>query len=104
MPIPKIEDPVVYKSSDKKLKVHDIIRLLRKMGYDVDDARSAVNVIERYELDKSQFNYPYDSFDEFKKHVLAGEFDINIQEKILTEQERRELDDAVKEGRLWITY
>lgn len=104
MSIPKIKDPVVYRSSDKKLKVHDIIRSLRKMGYDADDARSAVNVIERYKLDKSQFNYPYDSFDEFKKHVLTGEFDINIQEKILTKQERKELDDAVKEGRLWITY
>lgn len=103
MPIPKLKSPM-YTPSEKDLRIHQIVYSLRDMGYNADDARSAIRVIEEYELDKSQFQYPYDSFDEFKKHTLEGEFDIDIQSDLMTKQEQKALDDAVREGKLWVTY
>ena len=51
-----------------------------------------------------QFDYPYGSFEEYKKHVLAGEFDLDIKSVLTSPEEQKELDKAVKEGKLWVTY
>ena len=34
--------------------------ILRGMGYDVDDARSVICIIDMFNLDKLQFDFPYD--------------------------------------------
>ena len=85
-----------------KTKLNHIIYLL--CDYDVGDARDAVRIIEKYGVDKFDFDYPYGSFEEFKKHVLAGEFDVDIESIMITKEEHDELEKAVKEGRLRVTY
>lgn len=72
--------------------------------YDVEDAKVAIKIIEENNLDKSQFDFPYGSFEEFKKHVLAGEFDYDEKSFYSSKEEIEALDNAVKEGELWITY
>lgn len=74
------------------------------MGYNIDDARSVINVIEDFKLDKTKFEYPYNSYENFKQHVYAGEFDVDIDSLLMSEEHCKELDKAVKEGRLWVTY
>lgn len=94
--IPDIEIPEV------KIKSNYIIRML--FDYDVEDARDAIRIIEEQGVDKFQFDYPYGSFEEYKKHVLAGEFDLDIKSVLTSPEEQKELDKAVKEGKLWVTY
>ena len=103
MAIPKLNIPECN-SSENDIKLYNIVCSLRSMLYDVDDARSAVFAIEHYNLNKSQFDYPYGSFDEFKKHTLSGEFDVDIDKYIITKQEQEELDKAVRDGKLWVIY
>lgn len=74
------------------------------MCYDIDDARSVIDVIEDFNLDKTKFEYPYNSYEIFKQHVYAGEFDVNIDSLLMSEEHSKKLDEAVKEGRLWVTY
>ena len=80
------------------------VNKLCKLGYDVGDARSAIKIIEDNNLDKSQFDFPYDSFEETKSHVLAGEFDYDIDSFATSQEKIDELHKAVKDGKLWITY
>ena len=103
MPIPKYDLPE-YKSDENELKADIIVRKLSKMGYSVDTERDAVQIIDNFNLDKSQFDFPYHSFEEFKKHVLAGEFDYDEKSFFSSKEECEELDKAVKEGRLWVTH
>ena len=44
----------------KVIKLHHVMYILRGMGYDVDDARSVICIIDMFNLDKSQFDFPYD--------------------------------------------
>ena len=104
MPVPRIlkYEPV----SDKKtVKSNIIIRQLFGMGYDVDDARSTVKLIEDNNLDKSQFDFPYGSFEEFQKHVDAGEFDYKFSKKnmYVTDEQRKQIEQEMREGKGW-TY
>ena len=104
MPVPRIlkHEPV----SDKKtVKSNVIIRQLFGMGYDVDDARSAIKIIEDNNLDKSQFDFPYGSFEEFQKHVDAGEFDIDLdmESMFVTKEQDRQIMDDIEKGKGW-TY
>lgn len=103
MPIPKYDLPE-YKSDENELKADIIVRKLSKMGYSVDTERDAVQIIDNFNLDKSQFDFPYHSFEEFKKHVLVGEFDYDTDTFASSQEEIDELHKAVEEGRLWITY
>lgn len=103
MAIPKLKKSR-HHSSDEILKLHHIIYLLRGMDYNIYDARSVINVIEDFNLDKTKFEYPYDSYKNFKQHVYAGEFDADINSLFMSKEHCKELDKAVKEGRLWITY
>lgn len=101
IPRPNINIPDIDVSEDE-VKSDYIIRML--FDYDVEDARDAIRIIEEQGVNKFQFDYPYGSFEEFKKHVLAGEFDIDITSSIRTPEEEAELEKAVKEGKLWVTY
>lgn len=82
----------------------DIVVQLYRMGYNVDNARDAIQIIEEFTLDKSQFNFPYGSFEEAKNHVLFGKFDFDENAMMMTNEEREQLRKDVEEGRIWITY
>ena len=71
---------------------------------DAGDARDAVHIIEEQGVDKFDFDYPYGSFEEFKKHTLAGEFDVDIESMLMTDEEIAEQEKAIREGRLRVTY
>lgn len=103
MPVPRLVMPE-HKVNEKWFKVNYIVRMLVRAGYDIGDARDAIQIIESENLDKSQFDYPYGSYDEFKKHVLLGEFDINIDSMMMTKERRARLDKDVREGKLWFTH
>lgn len=103
MPVPRMPAPQ-RKSSEKRIKMHRIISALCDMGYDVCDAKEAICIIETEKLE-SQFDYPYGSFDEFKKHVLTGEFDMkSIDDMIMSKERREQLQKDVANGRLHIAY
>lgn len=101
--IPEL-DVLAHKPDDNWVKASVIIRTLIRAGYDVDGARGAVKIIESDYADKSQFDYPYGSFRRFKHHANRGDFDVNIESLLMTEQRRNVLDKSVKEGKLWATY
>lgn len=103
MPIPRLKKSE-YRSSEEISRLNGIIYILRKQGYDVDDAKSVINVIDTLRLDKSQFNFPYGSFEEAKKHTLSGEFDFDENAMMMTDTEREQLKKDVEEGRTWMTY
>ena len=90
--------------SENRRKLNYIYYILRKQCYDVDGVRDAVHIIEKHGVDKFYFDYPYGSFEEFKKHVLAGEFDIDIEAMMMTDEEIAEQEKAIREGRLRVTY
>lgn len=100
MPVPRITIQH-YSSPEPFKKLHHIIGILCDMGYDVEFARDVVIVIENNNLDKSQFDFPYGSFEEFKKFVLDGKFDLDISKHVFTEAQRKERDLKVKKGLLW---
>lgn len=103
MPIPKYDLPE-YKPDETELKADIIARKLSKMGYSVNTERDAVHIIDNFNLDKSQFDFPYGSFEEAKKHVLAGEFKYRKKSFSSSKEEIEALHKAVAEGKLWITY
>lgn len=92
-----------HKPSETCLKSHHIIYVLQEMGYDVGDERDAIHVIETFGLDKQQFDFPYGSYDVFKSHVLAGDYDVNVKSRIMSKERREELRKDVEEGKLWVT-
>lgn len=102
MPVPRIDDePFVISDAMKAFK---IVRRIRHMGYYVDDTKAAVNLIEKANLDKSQFDFPYGSFEEFKKHAFAGEFDVDESAMHMSDEERKQIKRDVEEGRLWVMH
>lgn len=103
MQMPRINTPKYHVSDDRK-KINYMIYVLNGMNYGVGNARGTVEIIEKLGVDKFQFDYPYGSFEEYKKHVLAGEFDVDVKSIIRTPEEEAELEKAVKEGKLWVTY
>lgn len=102
MPVPRLVVPE-HKVNENRNKMGRIISDLCDMGYDICTAKEAIQVIETKKLDKSQFDFPYNSFDEFKEHVLSGELEMKSL-NMMTKEEQEQLDRDVREGRLWITY
>ena len=100
MAMPRLNMPK-YKTSERG-KMNRIIRQLNRMGYDVDKAEDAIQVIEIFKIDKSQFEFPYGSFAEAKKHTLSGEFDFDENAMMMTDAEREQLKKDVEEGRVWV--
>ena len=100
MPVPRFDSPK-YKSSERDLKRDIVFRKLYDMNYNVLDERHAIHIIENNNIDKTQFDWPYGSFEAFKQHVLAGYFDRKIT-TITTKEQYDQLKNDVKEGKLWI--
>lgn len=101
MPVPRLGPAPIPVTPDPVRKAGRVISHLLKLGYDLEDERDAVKIIENNNLDKSQFDFPYGSFEEFKKHTLDGEFDLDMSNCTLTPEQRRELDLKVERGLLW---
>lgn len=102
MPVSRLVVPE-HKVDENRNKMGRIISDLCDIGYDICTAKEAIQVIETKKLDKSQFDFPYNSFDEFKEHVLSGELEMKSL-NMMTKEEQEQLDRDVREGRLWITY
>lgn len=100
MPVPKVKR-MRHKSPDEVIKLHHVMYILRGMGYDVDDARSVICIIDMFNLDKSQFDFPYGSYEEFKKHVSELEVSDNFE---MSDEEYEQFQKRIKEGQIWITY
>lgn len=92
-----------HKPSEERVKAHYIIYILQEMGYDVRSERDVIHVIETFNLDKKQFDFPYGSYDVFKSHVLAGDYDVNVKSRIMSKERREALRKDVEEGKLWVT-
>lgn len=104
MPVPRLVVPE-HKVDENCNRMCRIIDDLCDMGYDICTAKEAIQVIETEKLDKSQFNFPYGLYDEFKECVLSGELEIgSIDDMFMTKEEQERLDKAVREGELEITY
>lgn len=101
MPVPRLNMPK-HKLTERG-KMSNVVIKLCKLGYDIGDARSAVKIIEKDNLDKSQFDFPYGSFEETKSHVLAGEFDFNEKKFYISDERRKQVEQEMREGRGW-TY
>lgn len=100
--LPKDIDKYEVEISKEETKSDYIVRKLVRYG--VEDPRDAIRFIEEQGIDKFDFDYPYGSFSEYKKHVLTGEFDVDVESCMMTSEQREELRQLVKEGKLWITY
>ena len=103
MPVPRYNISR-HKPSETKVKSNYIIRMLFKAGYDVGNPRDAVKLIEEKGVDEFDFDYPYGSFEEYKKHVLAGEFDVDIESIIMTDEERAAWERDVKSGKIRLIH
>ena len=84
------------------VKAGCIVRALDDYG--AENERDAVRIIEKYGVNKFDFDYPYGSFEAFKKHVLAGEFDIDIEAVMMTDEKRAEWDRALKAGEMKVIH
>lgn len=104
MPIPKIPLPIPKLTENERRLEHIRWTLACCMDYDIDGARDIIRVIEENHLNKSQFEYPYNSYDEFKKHVLAGDYDIDVDSMLMTNKERKERNHRIKEGKTCISF
>lgn len=100
MPAPRLNLPKHKLTDDGKMS--NVIIKLCVMGYEVCEAKDAIRIIEILHLDKSQFDFPYGSFEDAKKHALSGEFDYDEESFFASKEECEELDKAVKEGKLFV--
>ena len=104
MPIPRIKAPV-HKPDVNRNKMYSVIDALCDAGYDICTAREAIEIIESKHIDKSQFDFPYGSFEEFKRCVCDGELEVEpIDDMFMSKEEHDALMKAVEEGKLWVTY
>lgn len=105
MPVPRIEVPP-YKPDENERKLTVIENALDDMGYECDGARDVIEIIEKHNLVKSQFEYPFGSYDTFRVHVLMGYYDgdESLVSHHMTDEEFEEFEKAVREGKIWITY
>lgn len=93
-----------HKVDVNKLKLDGVEDKLLSMGYACNNCKEMIAVIDMFHLDESQFDFPYGSYEEFKKHVNAGKFDMNEYSVFATKEECQGLDEAVEEGKLYVTY
>ena len=104
MPVPKF-NLSKYKPSENERKFHKLTDTLFDMGYDIRNVQDIIDVIGTKELNIPSSDYPYGSFEEFKKHKNDREFEMaTLEDMMITKEKEAELEKAVKEGRLWITY
>lgn len=95
-PSPKLEGAIL-----ESCKMYGVKSDLRDMQYVVNSAREAVSIIEQNNLDLSQFDFPYGSFEAFKEHTLAGEFDFDESKCISSREEIAAYKQDIKARHLW---
>ena len=89
MPVPKFNLPK-HKTSETKIKARIIMsHLTYDMNYDISDMREAIRIIESIGTEKFNFDYPYGSFEAFKQHVFAGEFDKDFSDIQMTDEDQK---------------
>lgn len=107
MPVPKFNLSNNHKTaitSDIERKAEKIMSfLIYDMDRDVANEREAVRLIEYMGVEKFNFDYPYGSFEAFKRHVLAGEFDKDFSDIQMTDEDRKMIAKAEREGKMWHT-
>ena len=99
MSIPKLNMPKFHLT--EMGKSNKILRKLRYMGYEVNDAKEALAIFEKHNIDKSQFDFPYGSFESYKQHVLADDLEFDLTSNIMTDEQREEIRINVKEKKIW---
>lgn len=103
MPVPRLIVPKT-KISETELKLSKLESILNNMGYICDGSKDVVRIIEQYSLDKTQFDFPFGSFDVFKEKVLDGFFDEDFTSRCLTKEQSDKLQQDISEGKIWVTY
>lgn len=78
--------------------------MLDDLGYCTDTGKDVVDAIEQNNLDLSQFEFPYGSFEAFKEHALDGEFDMDVYACAASYEEIAELHQLVEDKKLWVLY
>lgn len=92
-----------HKPDSNRKKANYIVRTLYGKTKKIIDEADAIAYIEKIGLENFDFDYPYGSFEEFKKHAIVGDFKVPEIPK-LTEKQQVELEQAVQEGKLWVKY
>ncbi len=99
MPVPKM-NVALYKISDNEKLLDSLEIALHHCGFlDCENPRVMVKIIEENNLDKSQFDFPYGSFEEFKKHVLNGEYDDDFVINFMTKDDVNDMIKSIEDGR-----
>lgn len=101
MPVPKIDIPVYTVSEDEK-KLDELEIALYGTGYNCEEPKDMIQVINIFKLDKSQFDFPFGSYDAFKARVLNGEYDDYGVIKFMTDEEVEAMERDIEEGRACI--
>ena len=80
MPVPRLHE-YQHKVDVNKLKLDGVEDKLLSMGYICNNCKEMIAVIDMFHLDKSQFNFPYESFANVKVYILSGEFDFMLKNR-----------------------
>ncbi len=92
-----------YVNADHKLdNLHFVAFQLRELGYDCDmNGNEIVHAIENNHVDVSKLKFPDGSYDAFKESVQNGKYDVpDYHDAVITDEERRLHDAAVKAGEI----
>lgn len=100
MPVPKLYK-YQHEVDVNKLKLDGVEDKLLSMGYACNNCKYMIMVIDMFHLDKSQFDFPYGSYEEFKKHVAELEVSDDFE---MSEKEYEQFQKRMKEGQTLITY
>lgn len=100
MPIPKLHK-YQHNVDVNKLKLDEVENKLLLMGYSCNNCKDMIMVIDTFHLDKSQFDFPYGSFEEFKKHVSELEVSDNFE---MSDEEYERWQKRIEEGQTWVTH
>ena len=90
-----------HKVDVNKLKLDGVEDKLLSMGYACNNCTEMIAVIDMFHLDESQFDFPYGSYEEFKKHVSELEVSDNFE---MSDEEYEQFQKRIKEGQTWVTY
>lgn len=89
-----------YEPSKEELLINHIYWVLGNMGYDCEDKRDIVKIIEKNNLDVSELEFPGGSFEKFKQDALDGKYDYVSHS--MTSEERKQLKKKWKAGKIYV--
>lgn len=92
-----------HKPNSEKIKASYIVRTLYGETGKIEDETDAINYIERMGLENFDFDYPYGSFEEFKKQNAAGTFKAPEMPQ-LTKEQRAKFEKKKRAGLIWTRY